>query len=95
MPNNNLRANRINGAVFVTDPLNQNYQYQGNGTNQPLLGNIARGLEAQRRLGLSSLSRYTFTPEQERYILAFLLDKHPGVYNNIMQGQTGDPDRPG
>lgn len=94
MPNNNQRAGRINGAVHVADPFNQNYQYQMVGTNQPLLSNLAIGLENQRRLGLCSLSQNTFTPEQERYVLAFLLDKHPNVYNNIMQGQTGNINRP-
>jgi hypothetical protein len=61
MPNNNNRAGRINGAVFATDPLNQNYNYQVNGNNQPLLGNLGRGLNSQRLLGLSSLSKNTFT----------------------------------
>lgn len=94
MPNNNNRAGRINGAVFATDPLNQNYNYQVNGNNQPLLGNLGRGLNSQRLLGLSSLSKNTFTPAQERYVLEFLLHNHRDVYDNIMQGQVGNPNEP-
>lgn len=94
MPNNNIKAGKINGAVFVNDPLNQGYIYNPNGNNQPLLGNIGRGLESQRRLGLSSLSKYTFTPQQEQYVLTFLLYRHPDVYNNIMQGQVGNLNEP-
>lgn len=94
MPNNNLKACRQHGAVFVTDPLYQNYYYVVNGNNQPLLGNIGRGLEAKRRLGLSSLSKYTFTPEQESYVLTFLLNNHRDVYDYIMQGQVGYLDEP-
>lgn len=93
MPNNNLRAGKINGAVFAADPINQNYIYTANVSNQPLIGNLGRGLEAQRLLGLSSLSQNTFTPDQERFVVSFLLDKHPAIYNNIMVGQTGDPNR--
>lgn len=93
MPNNNLKAGRLNGAVHVTDPLNQGYVYQNN-NNQPLLGNIGRGLEAQRLLGLSSLSKHTFTPQQEQYVLTFLLNNHRDVYDNIMQGQVGNPNEP-
>lgn len=94
MPNNNIRANKQNGAVFVNDPLNQNYTYISNGNNQPLLGNIGRGLEAQRQLGLSSLSKFTFTPQQEAYVLTFLLHNHADIYDNIMQGQTGNVNEP-
>lgn len=94
MPNNNIRANKQNGAVFVNDPLNQNYTYISNGNNQPLLGNIGRGLEAQRQLGLSSLSKFTFTPQQEAYVLTFLLHNHADIYDNIMQGQKGNVNEP-
>jgi hypothetical protein len=94
MPNNQMRAGKTNGAVFVSDPLSQNYVYNPNGNNQPLLGNIGRGLEAQRLLGLSSLSKFTFTPDQEHYVLSFLLYNHGDIYNNIMQGQGGNPNEP-
>jgi len=97
MPNNNNRAfapHKINGAVLAADPLNQNYNYQVNGNNQPLLGNIGRGLNAQRLLGLSSLSKNTFTAEQEHYVLGFLLHNHRDIYDNIMQGQVGNPNEP-
>ena len=88
------RAGQINGPIQVNDPNNQNYQYQPNGVNQPLLGNIARSLDYQASIGLTSLSRYTFTPEQESYILQFLLHSHRNVYDNIMLGQVGNPDQP-
>lgn len=93
-PAGNLRAGNINGPIQVNDPNNQNYQYLPNGINQPLLGNIASSLDHQANIGLSSLSRYTFTPNQEQYILSFLLHNHRAVYDNIMQGQTGNADRP-
>jgi hypothetical protein len=93
-PAGNLRAGNINGPIQVNDPNNQNYQYLPNGINQPLLGNIASSLQHQANIGLSSLSRYTFTPNQEQYILSFLLHNHRPVYDNIMQGQTGNADRP-
>ena len=90
----NLRAGKANGPIQVNDPNNQNYQYVVGGVNQPLLSNIARTLDHQRTLGLSSLSRYTFTPQQEQYILTFLLHNHQNVYDNIMQGQNGNPNQP-
>jgi hypothetical protein len=94
MPNNQLKAGKHNGAVFVQDPINQNYIYNVNGNNQPLIGNIGRGLEAQRQIGLSSLSKFTFTPEQEQYVLTFLLHNHRDIYDNIMQGQVGNINEP-
>lgn len=94
MPNNTLRAGKQNGAVFVTDPLNQNYTYVPGGNNQPLLGNVGRGLEAQRLNGLTSLSKFTFTPQQEHFVLQFLLHNHRDIYDNIMQGQVGNPNEP-
>lgn len=94
MANNNIRANKRNGSVFVANPFNQLYNYNNHGVNQPLLGKIGHGLEAQRLLGLTSLSKYTFTPEQKHYVLSFLLHKHPDVYNKIMQGQVGNPNEP-
>jgi hypothetical protein len=89
-----LRANQTNGPIQVNDPNNQNFRYNPDGTNQPLLGNIARALDFQRGIGLSSLSRYTFTPDQERFVLTFLLYNHPDVYNNIMQDQPGNINQP-
>lgn len=89
-----LRANKTNGPIQVNDPNNQNFQYNPNGINQPLLSNIARSLDIQRSIGLTSLSRYTFTPQQEHMILTFLLHNHPDVYNNIMQGQPGNINQP-
>jgi hypothetical protein len=89
-----LRANKTNGPIQVNDPNNQNFQYNPNGTNQPLLGNIARALNFQRSIGLSSLSRYTFTRDQEQFVLTFLLYNHTDVYNNIMQGQPGNINQP-
>lgn len=82
-------AGRINSPIQVNDPSNQNYTYNINGTNQPLLGNIARALDHQRTLGLTSLSRYTFTPRQEQYILTYLLHNHPNLYNTLMVDQIG------
>lgn len=91
---NPLRAGQVNGPISCLDPNNQNYQYQVGGVNQPLLGNIARALDHQSTLGLSSLSRYTFTSQQEQYILTFLLRNHQAVYDNIMQGQTSNLNQP-
>jgi hypothetical protein len=36
-----LRANKTNGPIQVNDPNNQNFQYNPNGTNQPILSNVA------------------------------------------------------
>jgi hypothetical protein len=93
-PAGNLRAGNINGPIQVNDPNNQNYQYLPNGINQPLLGNIANSLDHQASIGLSSLSRYTFTTNQEQYILSFLFHNHRAVYDNIMQGPAGNVNRP-
>lgn len=89
-----LRAGRVNGPIQVTDPLNQGGLYIVGGNNQPYLTHLGNELDRQRQLGLSSLSRYTFTPGQEQYVLTFLLHSHPNVYNNIMHGQTGNVDQP-
>jgi len=81
---NQLKAGNVNGPIQVNDPNNQNFVYNNNGTNQPLLGYIARALEHQSSLGLHSLSRFTFTSEQSLFILNFLFNNHIQVYNNIM-----------
>jgi len=81
---NQLKAGNVNGPIQVNDPNNQNFVYNNNDTNQPLLGHIARALEHQSSLGLHSLSRFTFTPEQSLFILNFLFNNHIQVYNNIM-----------
>lgn len=86
-----LRAGQINGPIQVNDPNNQNYVYNNNGSNQPLLGNIARALDHQANLRLTSLSRFTFTREQEQFILAFLQHNHRGVYDNLMHDSAGYP----
>jgi len=92
-PGANLRANQTNGPINSADPNGQNGQYSPV-TNQPLLGNVARSLDRQAVLGLSSLSRFVFSPNQEQLILTFLFHHHPGVYNNIMQGQAGNANQP-
>jgi len=79
-----FRAGKINGPIQVNDPLNQNYIYDQYGTNQPLLGNIARSLDYQKSIGLHSLSRFTFNSDQEKYILSFLLFNHKDVYDKIV-----------
>lgn len=88
------RAGNINGPIQVNNPNNQNYVYQPNQVNQPLIGNIARSLDYQASIGLTSLSRYTFTPDQEQYILTFLLHNHRPVYDNIMLNQPGNINQP-
>ena len=68
----NLRmttANRINGPIQPADPNGQGAQYNAN-TNQPLLGNIARELDRQSTLGLTSLTRFVFTPNHEQLVLS-------------------------
>jgi hypothetical protein len=88
------RAGNIHGPIQVNNPNNQNYVYQPNLVNQPLIGNIAISLDYQASIGLTSLSRYTFTPDQEQYILTFLLHNHRPVYDNIMQNQPGNVNQP-
>jgi hypothetical protein len=91
--NQNLRAGRINGPIQVDSSSNPTYTFNPN-SNQPLMGNIARALDHQASIGLTSLSRYTFSPNQERYVLTYLLHNNRGLYDNIMQGQPGNPDQP-
>ena len=80
-------AGNLNGPIQVNDPNNQNFVYDNNGTNQPLLGNIGRALDHQASVHhLTSLSRFTFTPQQTQFILDFLRHNHGEVYNKIMQG---------
>lgn len=81
------RAGNLNGLIQVNDPNNQNYIYNHNGTNQPLMGNIAMMLEYQKKIGLSSLSRYTFTPEQTRYIMTYLRIHDRHLYLNLMHNR--------
>ena len=83
----NTRANQTNGPILPADPNGQNGRYSAR-TNQPLLGNTARELDRQAQLGLSSLSRFVFTPNDQQVVLDFLRHHHPNVYNNIMQGQN-------
>lgn len=92
----NLRANKYNGPIDVADPDNQNYRYNVNGTNQPLLGNIARVLDHQRSIGVTSLTRFVFTRQQEGYILTFLYHNHRDVYDNLMryENETHYTDKP-
>jgi cytochrome c oxidase subunit 1 len=79
------RAGNINGPIQVNDPNNQRFIYNHNGTNQPLMNNIAMMLEYQKKIGHHSLSRYTFTPEQARFILTHLAMNDRDMYNKIMQ----------
>jgi len=89
-----VRANHVNGPIQVADPNGQNYQYSPV-TNQPLLGNIARALDVQASLKLTSLTRYVFSPQQEQYILAYLSHHHQDMYDNLMlHPATGLPGRP-
>lgn len=84
------QAGKTNGFIEVYDPNNQNYKYDPNGVNQPLIGNIGKSLEYQYEIhNLRSLTRFVFTDAQEQYILAFLKDKHREVYDKI----TGDPSK--
>jgi hypothetical protein len=93
---NRLRVGRFNGPIQVMDPLNQISQYSPTGVNQPLLGNIARELAYQKDLGHTTLSKYTFSPDQEKFVLTFLLYNHRDVYDRIMtceQGQFRNVDK--
>jgi hypothetical protein len=81
------RAGNINGPIQVNDPNNQRFIYNHNGTNQPLMNNIAMMLEYQKKIGHSSLSRYTFTPEQARFILTHLATHDRDMYNHIMENR--------
>ena len=83
-PAGHQRAGGINGPIQVEDPNGQNYVYNHGGTNQPLLGNIARALDHQSIIGLWSLSRDTFTLEQEMFILKCLYYEDRALYNRIM-----------
>ena len=42
-------------------------------------------------MSLTSLSRFTFTREQEQFILAFLQHNHRGVYDNLMHDSADYP----
>jgi len=86
---NRLRVGRFNGPLQVMDPLNQISQYNPTGVNQPLLGNIAKELAHQKNLGHTTLSKYTFSPEQEKFVLTFLLYNHRDVYDRIMTCEQG------
>lgn len=88
---NQLRAGNVNGPIQVVDPNNQYFVYNNNGTNQPLLGNIVRALDYQAILRLTSLSRFTFTPQQSQFILDFLYHNQRAEYNNIMQDSYNNP----
>lgn len=81
-----LRANSINGPIQIhVDPQNPNLNYvAGSGHNARTLREIAAALDRQATLGLSSLTRMVFTPQQQAFILRFLLINHPNVYNNLM-----------
>ena len=84
-----LRVGRFNGPIQVLDPMNQISEYSPTGVNQPLLGNIARELAHQKNLGHTTLSRYTFSPEQEKFVLTFLLYNHRDIYDRIMTCEQG------
>jgi hypothetical protein len=86
---NRLRVGRFNGPIQVVDPMNQISQYNPLGVNQPLLGNIARELTHQKNLGHTTLNKYTFSPDQEKFVLTFLLYNHRDVYDRIMSCELG------
>ena len=87
------KANQMNGPIEPADPSGQGGQYNAN-TNQPLLGNIARELDRQAALGVSSLSRFVFTANHERLIINWLFHHQIHAYNNMMQHPTGNPNQP-
>jgi hypothetical protein len=45
-------------------------------------------------LGLSSLSRFTFTNEQSDFIKNFLYHNHRDIYNKLMIDHNGVSDKP-
>lgn len=90
--NGTLRANLQNGPIVVDDPSGQNYVYNHNGTNQPLLGNIARVLDKQASLN-TTFSRFTFSPNQKDFILEFLMHQHAQTYEKLTL-KEGPYDKP-
>jgi hypothetical protein len=84
-----LKAGQINGPILINDPNNQNYVYDKDDTNQPLLGNIARALDHQADLNLTYLNKCVFTNEQRKFILAFLKHNHKEVYDYLIKDITG------
>jgi hypothetical protein len=61
-------------------------RYNWFGTNQPYLGNIGRALDHQASLGLTTLNRDVFNGLQSKFLVEFLRDNHPKLYNRIMMG---------
>ena len=79
------------GAMRINDPLNQATNYIPGGDNQPLLSHIQLSLEHQYRIGNSTLSRFMFTPDIEKFILEHLFHTDRALYNKLMarEGQRG------
>ena len=74
-----FRAGKAHGYLPVDYPNHQNYQSNHNGSNQPLMDNIASSLDDQAKMD-SGLSQCMFSADQQRYILTFLLFNHKNVY---------------
>lgn len=94
MPYTNFRAGQHNGPIQFWNPYNWPLIYYPNCYNQPMLYYLGLSLEHQRMIGLTQFSKFTFTREQEDYILTFLWYNHRNLYDNLMLGPNGYLDKP-
>ena len=74
-----------NQSLQINDPDNQGFIYSSTRTSQPLMTNIASALEHQRRThNLVAMNNYLFTPFQEMFVLDYLQEHHPDLYDKVM-----------
>jgi hypothetical protein len=59
-------------------------RYTPGAHNTRLLNNIKKSLKYQYRMGNSTISRYMFTPDQEKYIMAHLRFSNIQCYNKLL-----------
>ena len=78
------------GPMQINNTSNPNYVYNVGGNNQPLLGFIGLALDHQYNLPPknSTLSRYMFTPDMERFILEHLLHTNRPMYDKLMDNPS-------
>lgn len=79
----NRAAGKNTGFILIDSSTNPNYFYNPFNPKQPLLGNIAEGMNHQISTFNKVVSNASLSPSHRNYILSFLKEFHPDIYNNL------------
>lgn len=79
----NKAAGKKTGFIVVDSSSNPHYIYNPYTSKQPLLRYLAEGMDDQVSNFDKVLSNASLSPSHRSYILAFLKESHPDIYNSL------------